>query len=217
MPGRRLPPKFTKMCKARRLPSVCISGLSCDFYFPHTFSAVPHTGHLPTHHSGSPIPHTSFKNPAPIPTRPATGAANPAPIRFPHLPSTCVSGLHTSPTRKSTLAPARPWRASKTRRDQRPACANLRARPAYSNSLRRRGGHGHGVASRCGDGDDRGAGMSWSGLWPGSPGNRGRPDPAKTYRRGAGSRRTDGRSRRPPARPGVTSAPRRWGTVSLPF
>ena len=40
-------------------------------------------------------------------------------------------------------------------------------------------------------------------LRRGSPGNRGRPDPAKTRRRGAGSRRTDGRSRRPPARPGV--------------
>ena len=181
MPGRRLPPKFTKMCKARRLPSVCISGLSCDFYFPHTFSAVPHTGHLPTHRSGSPIPHTSFKDPAPIPTRPATGATNPAPIRFPHLPSTCVSGLHTSPTRKSTLAPARPWRASKTRRDQRPAYANLRARPTHSNPPRRRGGHEHGVASRCGDGvcvavgtctqarlkagsdtDPRGAGADWT-------------------------------------------------------
>ena len=94
----------------------------------------------------------------------------------------------------------------------------IRARPAYSNSnVQRRREHEYGVASRRGDGDDRGAGMSWSGLWPGSPGNRGRPDPAKTRRCGAGSRRTDGRSRRPPARPGVTRAPRRWGTVSLPF
>ena len=111
---------------------------------------------------------------APIPPRPAAGPPR----------STHPTGLIIFP------APARPVHSN--------------AHPAsYSNSLRRRGGHGHGVASRCDDGIDRGAGMSWSGLWPGSPGNRGRPDAAKTRRRGAGSRRTDGRSRRPPARPGA--------------
>ena len=51
----------------------------------------------------------------------------------------------------------------------------------------------------------------------GSPKNLDRLDSAKVRRRGAGSRRTDGRSRRPPARPGVMHALRRWGTVSLPF
>ena len=72
-----------------------------------------------------------------------------------------------------TVVPARPWsytngtvpwpyahgmpslRSSRlrahSRRDQRPVNSNLRARPTHSNSLRRRGGHGYGVASRCDD------------------------------------------------------------------
>ena len=51
----------------------------------------------------------------------------------------------------------------------------------------------------------------------GSPGSRGRPDPAKARRRGAGSRRTDDGSRRPPARPGVTLAPGFAVSTSLPY
>ena len=60
---------------------------------------------------------------------------------------------------------------------------------------------GHGRRRRRVD-DDRGAGMSWSGLWPGSPGNRGRLDSTKVRRCGAGSagRMTDHAGRRPARR-----------------
>ena len=70
-----------------------------------------------------------------------------------------------------------------------------------SNSLKYPGGHGHGAASRC---DGGGGPASKPARRPapaargrGSPGSRGRPNPAKTRRRGAGSRGTDGRSRGP--------------------
>ena len=101
------------------------------------------------------------------------------PIRF--------HGFSIQPPKILTLVSTRP--AASLRKPTRPA-----------NPLKSPGGHGHGVASRCDDGVDRGAGMSWSGLWPGSPGNRGRLDSAKVRRRGAGSagRMTDhaGQARR---------------------
>ena len=119
---------------------------------PHA-DADPHRfNRLAIHFRDSPIQPPSSKNPTPVSPRPAfrsrKSRANPAP----HLPRTCVSGLHISPTNRPqitqhTSAPTRPWRAQ-SRRDQRPACSNLRARPACSNSLRRRGGHGRqGTAS----------------------------------------------------------------------
>ena len=104
------------------------------------------------------------------------------------------------------------------RRDQRPALADqaptgplkspepashLRRFTRPANSLKPPGGHGYGDAAataslrRVDDTGGAAACLCWSGLRPGSPGNRGRPDPAKSRRRGAGSRRTDDGSRRP--------------------
>ena len=103
-------------------------------------------------------------------------------------------------------------------RDQRSVHSNLRIQTTHSNSLRRRGGHG--VAWRCSDG---------------SPASKPARRPAPTAQ-GADPRRIwtgwtrqksadaapeqpdphDG-TRRPSARPGVTPALRRWGTVSLSF
>ena len=191
--------------------------------FPHTFSAVPHTGHLPIRFQR--IPHTAHKlQKIRLQSR-----------RDQH------SGLHISPTNRPqitqhTSAPARPWRAH-SRRDQRgrstQTCASNRSHhlPCASGRLTQtyafyqltqtpcagEGGMGTASLRDAATASTGEPALSWSGLWPGSPGNRGRPDSAKARRRGAGSRRTDGRSRRPPARPGVMRALRRWGTVSLSF
>ena len=104
------------------------------------------------------------------------------------------------------------------RRDQRPVHSNLRIqpvsppslhqRPVYSNtrqsnSLKFPGGHGHGIAWRCGDDVAVGPRVQARpkagacGPRRGSPRNLNRLDSTKVRRRGAGSRRTDGRSRRP--------------------
>ena len=102
---------------------------------------------------------------------------------------------------------------------QRPACSNLRVRPTHSNSLHRRGGHGHDVASRRDDGVDAVGARVQAGpkAAPAAriPGEPGQAEPGKnpqTRRRIAqdGWQITQ-------ARPGVTHAPRRWGTASLPF
>ena len=49
------------------------------------------------------------------------------------------------------------------------------------------------------------------------PEESGQVGPGKNPQTRRRIRGTDGRSRKPPARPGVTHAPRRWGTVSLSF
>ena len=100
-----------------------------------------------------------------------------------------------------------------SRRDQRPAYADPRIKPTYSNSLRRRGGHGHGVASRCDD--DGGPAFKPArrpALRPRAwiPEESGQIELDKSpqmRRQGNRIRRTDDGSRRPPARPGVTLAP----------
>ena len=123
-------------------------------------------------------------------------------------------------------------------RDQRPVHADLRIQPAYSNALNlrstsadqaptqltqipwgawarrrftmRRRRRSEGPRSSRPEGGACGPGR-------GSPKNLDRLDSTKVRRRGAGSRRTDDGSRKPSARPGVTHAPRRWGTASLSF
>ena len=115
------------------------------------------------------------------------------------------------------------------------------ANPAHSNALRLRHASadqaptqltqipwgawvsGHGAASRRGAdvavGPRVQAGPKACACGPGrgSPRNLDRLDSTKVRRRGAGSRRTDDGSRRPPARPGVMLALRHWGTLPLSF
>ena len=87
-----------------------------------------------------------------------------------------------------------------SRRDQRPAYADLHSNPTYSNSLRRRGGHGHGVASRRGV-DVAVRACIQARLKAGScgPDPWGRLDSTKARRCGAGSaeRMTDHAGHRP--------------------
>ena len=125
----------------------------------------PHTGHVPIRFRGSPIPpmfqyvsadppyHPQApKNPTPVSPRPAfrprKSRANPVPassqdlrIRPPHIPNTQIH-VRTCTAMVTCLR-------AQSRRDQRPAYADPCIKPTYSNSLRRRGGHG--VASRRGD------------------------------------------------------------------
>ena len=74
------------------------------------------------------------------PTRPASGAADPQPV----LPNRCPGPA--SGSRGSTLQPVYSNALS-----LRHISANSRIRPTHSNPLRRRGGHGYGIASRRGD------------------------------------------------------------------
>ena len=70
------------------------------------------------------------------------------------IPRTCVFGLHRSPTNQPANPPtsrARPWRVSQPA-ETSGRSTQIRIQPTYSNSLRRRGGHGYGVASRRCDG-----------------------------------------------------------------
>ena len=98
----------------------------------------PHTGYVPTRFHGSPIQPPSSKNPdIGFDETSVSGSANQAPIRSPRTP--CAD------CRRGDACPG----GAQTRRDQRPAYADPRTNPTHSNSLRRRGGHGYGVASRC--------------------------------------------------------------------
>ena len=112
--------------------------------FPHTFSRPPHATtrlHIsPYVLRGSPIPLSSSINPTPIPPRPAHRAStNAQPTNQSISANLRKSRIHTSPTRKSTTTPARPWRASNPA-ETGGRSTQMRIRPTYSNSLRRRGG-----------------------------------------------------------------------------
>ena len=80
---------------------------------------------------------------------PYVSADSPYDLQAPKIP-TLVS---TGPVFSASPAGAVPHVqiGHQIRRDQRPVHSNLRIRPTYSNSLRRREGHGYGVASRCDD------------------------------------------------------------------
>ena len=85
--------------------------------FSHTFPRLPHTV------TKLQKPSSNFNETS------VSGPANQAP-----------AGLHEFPAPTAGAVPH--VRAGhQIRRDQRPACSNLRARPTYSNSLRRREGH----------------------------------------------------------------------------
>ena len=94
-----------------------------------------------------------------VPPRPATGLRRYSAVTVLQissaggggvvLPATVISvgsSCHMSSSYRHDIIPSCPRPHS--RRGQRPVHSNLRARPSYSNSLRRRGGHG--VASRRG-------------------------------------------------------------------
>ncbi len=164
----------------------------------------------------------------------------PAIRKKPQSPQSCIpQAMHRGPCLADPHAPripiraTSPYRHSLTMRPPRPArrLAQIFTPTSPANQLRRRAARRR--RQRMTPPRDA-ASAQWEPAFRparrpaaqarGSPGSRGRLDPAKVRRRGAGSRRTDGRSRRPgpasrrpPARPGVTHAPRRWGTVSLPF
>ena len=175
---------------------------------------LPYVSTVPTYN------HQDPKNPTPISRETSvSGPANQAPIRSPQIP--CVD------CRRGTVCPGR----SINRRDQRSVHSNLRTQPVHADSPRLRAARrwrrdtasGHGVASRRGAdvavGPRVQAGPKACACGPrrGSPRNLDRLNSTKVRRCGAGSRRTDGRSRRSSARPGVMHALRRWGTVSLSF
>ena len=190
--------------------------------FPIRFPRFP-TQAISPHATADPPYHTQAsktwlqsrrdQRPAPQIPRQSGSRIFPGPVypvsTHPQPTSPHKSCIHTSPTGKSTSAPALPWRASQPAETsgwltQTYAFYQLTQIPcadegdmASATALRRH--RSGGLHSSPPEG--------WL-LRRGSPGNRGRLNPAKVRRCGAGSRR-------PSARPGVTHALRRWGTVSL--
>ena len=174
---------------------------------------LPYVSTVPTYN------HQDPKNPTPIPRdqrfRPRKPGADPV----------STNSLRRLPARYRMSG------RSINRRDQRSVHSNLRTQPVHADSPRLRAARrwrrdtasGHGVASRRGAdvavGPRVQAGPKACACGPrrGSPRNLDRLNSTKVRRCGAGSRRTDGRSRRSSARPGVMHALRRWGTVSLSF
>ena len=101
-----------------------------------------------------------------------------------------------------------------SRRDQRPVHSNTHP----TRLLKCPGGHGHGVAVTS-TGALRSSRPRRPALRPRAwiPEESGQVELDKSAQMRRRIRRTDDRSRRPPARPGVTPALRRWGTLPLSF
>ena len=138
----RPPIGFAGSCTQAAFPygiadSTCNSTATC---FPIRFSGSPQAGHLLIRFSTAP----PYNRQAPkIPTLVSTRPAFPAPQT--RHPSVSTNSLRRLPAR---------YRMS--RRGTKPAetsarSTQMRIRPTHSNSLRRRGGHGYGIASRCDD------------------------------------------------------------------
>ena len=159
---------------------------------PHTFSAdPPHNPQAPKNPNPNPErPASGAADPQPTLTNrypgPASQSSKPSAGQVQQILQTCDWGwrrharahlqghahdhghvrAHPYHGHAFTAMSTSLYRA-RLRQDQRPVHSNLRARPTHSNSLRRRGGHGHGVAWRCDDGvddDDRGPVHVLSGL-----------------------------------------------------
>ena len=165
--------------------------------------------------------------------------ANPASLRLGGAVTSCTYGhghsrahLHGHGHAHTCTAMVR----KPTRRDQRPALADqaptgplkspepashLRRFTRPANSLKPPGGHGHQGTASLRDAATTGACIQARpkacacGPGRGSPRNLDRLDSTKVSRCGAGSRRTNDGSRRPPARPGVTLAPGSAVSTSL--
>ena len=164
MPCRRLPPKIHKNMQSLQAATVPIFRVLMRFWlpmrpgglpyagavpmpdaFPHTFSAVPHTGHLPTRFSVDPQYHTQAPKIRLQSRRDQRFRPRKSPTDLPR--KSRVSGIHIPPTktRKSTSTPARPWHTlpSHTQAQpspSRPASGSHKpsANPVHSNALRLR-------------------------------------------------------------------------------
>ena len=186
-----------KTRKVRRLTPPPCSGFSRGFRSPYG-RAAPHTHQPPSGNSqktASPQFHILQVHTL-LPC-----------LTDPHAPRIHIRAI--SPYHHSlTMCPPRP---------ARPASTNLRAnrpRKPIATAASPPAASTHGAASRRGVGVDAvgaraqaGPKACACGPGRGSPKNLDRLDSTKVRRCGAGSRRTDGRSRRPSARPGVTLAP----------
>ena len=188
--------RFTQTCASNRLTQI-----PCNKERGDSGNALHHLrGHVSTGLTSRPLT-------AGTPLPPRHGQSHPDPTH-----PTIDSQI---PQQRLVHSNLRIQPASPPSLHQRPVHSNTR----QSNSLKFPAGHGHGAGSR--------RGRRWGPAFKparrpapaaqgvGSPRNLDRLDSTKVRRCGAGSRRTDGRSRRPPARPGVTRALRRWGIVHL--